>query len=559
MNNTENQKTILFISELPDNILDSELYEFFSNYKPDIYTIQVDRNQKMYDFLNTRKPKATIYFRNHAKAKEAREALNMKRVKGKALNIMWHERDNSIRYNNEANLFVKGISRDANPRDIYELFAKFGEIISCKICEDEDGNLLGYGYINYYNLDCAEKAILNLNKSKFMDGELEVQHFKKMNERFKAPGENKSIYIKNIPNSVKNIDELKKIFSKYGKITWGELFKDNSTRNYAILDFETPEGANKAKEEMNDKKINESDESGLYVDFLQKKSERKRMLTTKISDINNKLNQEFKNCNLYVKNLPYDLTEEKMKEIFSKCGEIKSVKISQYILVTKVKDKFENFKTSHGYGFVCYTNEEGAKNAIKEFNQKYLPGYENPKKPPIIISPFMPKHERKQFLNQQTSNIMTSPMFPNPFLYSPPMYRPIPNRPRIYRKAQQQHQNVNKAHPQQNSQITQQNNENQNNNNNNINNNKEDEPNYEYLQKLDNIELQKDYLGEYLFKKIEQHPISHNNNLTVEVISRITGMILGIDDIKEIYEITVNNESIGDRINEALNLLQKQQ
>ena len=100
MNSTENQKTILFISELPDNILDSELYDFFSGYKPDIYTIQIDRNQKMYDLFNTRKPKATIYFRNHSKAKEAREQLNMKRVKGKALNIMWHERDNSIRYNN---------------------------------------------------------------------------------------------------------------------------------------------------------------------------------------------------------------------------------------------------------------------------------------------------------------------------------------------------------------------------------------------------------------------------------------------------------------------------
>ena len=370
MSTNESQKTVLFISELPDNILDAELKEFFSAYEQDIYMIQIDRNQKMYDLFNSRKPKATIYFKSHEKAKEARNELNMKRLKGKALNIMWHERDNSIRYNNEANLFVKGISQNASPRDIYELFAKYGEIISCKICEDEDGNLLGYGYINYYNLESAEKAILNLNKNKFMDSELEVEHFKKMNERFKAPLENKSIYIKNIPSSVKTIDELKKVFSKYGKISWGEIYQDNSERPYAILDFETVEGANKAKEEMSDKKLNPSDETGLYVDFLQRRSERKRMLTTKIGDINNKLNQEYKNCNLYVKNLPYDLTEEKMKEIFSKSGEVKSVKISKFLLVTKVKDKFEEFLTSHGYGFVCYTTEEGAKKAIEEFNGK---------------------------------------------------------------------------------------------------------------------------------------------------------------------------------------------
>ena len=557
MATTESQKTILFISELPDNILDSELNDFFNAYKPDIYMIQVDRNQKMYDLFNSRKPKATIYFRSHAKAQEAREQLNMRRVKGKALNIMWHERDNSIRYNNEANLFVKGISQNANPRDIYELFSKYGEIISCKICEDEDGNLLGYGYINYYNLDSAEKAISNLNKKKFMDSELEVQHFKKMNERFKAPSENKSIYIKNIPNSIHNIEELKKIFSKFGKISWGEIYQDNAERQYAILDYETAENANKAKEEMNDKKINESDESGLYVDFLQKKSERKRMLTTKIGDINNKLNQEFKNCNLYVKNLPYELTEEKMREIFSKCGEVKSVKISQYLLVTKVKDKFENYITSRGFGFVCYTSEEGAKKAIEEFNGKYLPGYENVKRPPIIISPFMPKHERKQFLNQQAApTMLTSPMFPGPFpMYPPNMYnRQMQNRPRVYRRPQPPASK--QVQPQPPTQkIIQNPNINQNNM---INVNKEDEPNFEYLQSLGSIDMQKDYLGEYLFKKIEQHPIAHSKNLTVDIISRITGMILGIDDIKEIYEITVNNDSITARINEALALLENQ-
>ena len=33
-------------------------------------------------------------------------------------------------------------------------------------------------------------------------------------------------------------------------------------------------------------------------------------------------------------------------------------------------------------------------------------------------------------------------------------------------------------------------------------------------------------------------------------------MILGISDIKEIYDITTNDESITARINEALNLLE---
>ena len=548
MNPTENQKTILFISELPDNILDSELEEFFSSYKSDIYMIQVDRNQKNYDLFNSRKPRATIYFKIHEKAKEAREKLNMKRVKGKALNIMWHERDNSIRYNNEANLFIKGIPDNAYPRDIYELFAQYGEIISCKICEDEDGNLLGYGYINYYKLESAENAIANLNKKKYLDSELDVEHFKKMNERFKAPSENKSLYIKNIPSNIKKIEEIKKIFSKFGKITWGEMYTDSSERPYAIIDFETVDACNKAKEEMNEKKLNEKDETGLYVDYLQKKSERKRMLTTKIGDINNKLNQEFKNCNLYVKNLPYDLTEDKMKEIFSVCGEVKSVKISQYQLVTKVRNEFKSYITSHGYGFVCYTNEEDAKKAIEHFNNKYLPGFEKTKRPPIIITHFMPKPERKQLLNQQN----TPPMFPPQMMGGqypmfPPQFinRQMQNR---YPHPQYKKQKQPRPAPQpkvQNQETVQSISE----------SNKEDEPNYEHLKNLTNIEAQKDYLGEFLFKKIEQHPIAHEKNLTVDQISRITGMILGIDNIDEIYGITTSDENITSRINEALSLL----
>ena len=199
-----------------------------------------------------------------------------------------------------------------------------------------------------------------------------------LRERYKPISENKTIYVKNIPKRVKDVEELKKIFGKFGKITWGDLYQDKEDRQFAILDFDTSEAARKAKEELGDKKLEDSDESGLYVDFLQKRSERRRMLTSKIGDINTKLNEENKNCNLYIKNLPYDLTEEKLKEIFSKCGEIKSSKIGKYILVTKVQGDFKNIVTSKGYGFVCYTKEEDAKKAMMNSMEKF---YQDMKRP----------------------------------------------------------------------------------------------------------------------------------------------------------------------------------
>ena len=552
-------KYILFISELPENTKQSELENFFADYKSDIHMMQIDSNQKIYDYFNSRKPKATIIFKSHEKAAEARDKLNMKKLKGKALNIMWHERDNSIRYNNKANLFVKGISPDAQPRQIYELFAKYGEIISCKICENEDGDLLGYGYINYYDLNSAQNAIENLNKTKFLDSELEIEHFQRKNERLQAPQENCTLYIKNIPEKYTNLEELKKLFSKYGKITFSKINKDND-RYFAIIMYSEAKSANKAKEELNDKKLDEKDELPLYVDSLQKKSERKRMLTTKIMENNNKLNQENKNCNLYIKNLPRELTEEKLKEIFSKIGEVKSVKIDKYILQTKVNGENVDIVDTRGFGYVCYKNEEDAKKAIEEFNEKKLPGFESSHLP-VLVSKFMPKNERKQYLNklqeQQNNYSQNMPQPPYPMIYSLPP-RPMPNRfyknnNYNYRRPQypphQQQQMVNQAALNQ-----QMNNLNLNNNN---SNSVTDEPDYEKLKSFKTEDEQKDYLGEFLFKKIEQHPIAQSKNLDVEAISKITGMILGIGNINEIFDITTNPEHISSRIKEALELLEK--
>ena len=553
MNSSETQnKNILFISELPDNTKKVELEGFFYDYKSDIHLMQIDSNIKVYDIFNSRKPKATIIFKTHEKAAEARNNLNMRRLKGKPLNIMWHERDNSIRYNNKANIYVKGFPKKSEPREIYELFAKFGEIISCKLCENDDGDLLGYGYINYYNLESAEEAIKNLNKTKFMDSELEVCHFKKKNERLQAAMENCSIYIKNIPQAYLDIEKLKKLFSKIGTITFSQISTDKG-RHFAILAFSDSENAKKAKEEMNNKKLDEKDELPLYVDMLQKKSERKRMLITRIVDNNNKLNQETKNCNLYVKNLPLNLKEDKMKEIFSTIGEVKSVKIDKYILQTKRGDQNLDILTSSGFGYVCYTNEENAKKAIDEFNQKKLPGFESSPRP-VLISLFQPKSERKQQIGKMLAqqNMVAMPMNSYHFPIMIPMPRPIMNRNnhKFYHKPQQH------PKPPINRPPTNQETSNQQNNAETSSNNKEDEPNYEHMKSLANDELRKDYLGEFLFKKIEQHPLAQSKNLDVETISRITGMILGIENMDEIFEITTNNDNIAARIKEALNLLE---
>ncbi len=64
---------------------------------------------------------------------------------------------------------------------------------------------------------------------------------------------------------------------------------------------------------------------------------------------------------VFVGNLPFRLTSEELKELFSKVGEVNDANV-----VTQSK----------GFGFVSFANEETARKAIAEMNNKEVQGRE---------------------------------------------------------------------------------------------------------------------------------------------------------------------------------------
>lgn len=67
---------------------------------------------------------------------------------------------------------------------------------------------------------------------------------------------------------------------------------------------------------------------------------------------------------LYVGNLPWSIDSEKLKELFSKFGEIEEAVV--------VSDKFSG--RSRGFGFVTFSSEDASKKAIAEMNDKEMEG-----------------------------------------------------------------------------------------------------------------------------------------------------------------------------------------
>ncbi len=68
--------------------------------------------------------------------------------------------------------------------------------------------------------------------------------------------------------------------------------------------------------------------------------------------------------NIYVGNLPYNVVEEDLREIFEEYGEVASVKI--------ISDKLTG--RSKGFGFVEMDEDQEAKKAIEELNNAELSG-----------------------------------------------------------------------------------------------------------------------------------------------------------------------------------------
>ncbi len=68
--------------------------------------------------------------------------------------------------------------------------------------------------------------------------------------------------------------------------------------------------------------------------------------------------------NIYLGNLPYDINEGEIMELFEEYGNVGSVKL--------ITDKFTG--KSKGFGFVEMSNDEEAKKAIEELNGKEFKG-----------------------------------------------------------------------------------------------------------------------------------------------------------------------------------------
>ena len=73
-------------------------------------------------------------------AERALDLMNFEVLKDRPMRIMWSQRDPSLRRSGVGNVFIKNLDKSIDNKQMYDTFSSFGNILSCKVAQDAEGN-----------------------------------------------------------------------------------------------------------------------------------------------------------------------------------------------------------------------------------------------------------------------------------------------------------------------------------------------------------------------------------------------------------------------------------
>ncbi|XP_013773770.1 polyadenylate-binding protein 4-like [Limulus polyphemus] len=312
--------------------------------------------------------------------------MNFDTIKGRPIRIMWSQRDPSLRKSGLGNVFIKNLDKSIDNKAMYDTFSAFGNILSCKVATDEEGNSKGYGFVHFETEEAANNAIQKVNGMLLNGKKVFVGKFIPHKEREKLMGEKArrftNVYVKNFGDEFDD-EKLQDFFEKYGKITSAKVMPDNDgkSKGFGFVSFEDPESAERAVDDMNSKELNGRI---LHVGRAQKRAERQAELKRKFEQLKIERITRYQGVNLYVKNLDDGIDDTRLRNEFAPYGTITSAKVMT-----------DSNGRSKGFGFVCFSSPEEATKAVTEMNGRIVVSK------PLYVALAQRKEDRKAHLASQ--------------------------------------------------------------------------------------------------------------------------------------------------------------
>jgi len=311
---------------------------------------------------------------------------------------MWKQRDPALRKSGAGNIFIKNIDASVTSRDLLDTFSQFGNILSCKVATTEEGKSKGFGFVQYQTLDEAEKAVKCTNGQKLTKTQnlaLVVAHYVPAEKRQMGRAFT-NLLVKNIRDDVTD-EQLAAAFAGCGKITSAVVHRDQNgkSKRHGFCNFETPEAAVKCMQQFNDTENLAVPGERISVVQHLKRSDYIRQRQNSAKGGADKV--PFQGTNLYVKYLDDSVNDDKLREMFSACGQVTSAKVE----VDKEKG------ISKGFGYVNFSTSEEATKAVTEMNGKTFGSK------PLYVSLHMTRDQRMAFMISQgvRQNSFRQPMY----------------------------------------------------------------------------------------------------------------------------------------------------
>jgi len=211
-----------------------------------------------------------------------------------------------------ASLYVGDLAQDVNEGLLFEIFNAVGPVASIRVCRDAvTRRSLGYAYVNFHQLSDAERALDTMNFTMIKSKPCRIM-WSQRDPSLRRSGVG-NIFVKNLHESIDN-KQLYDTFSLFGNILSCKVVTDRETgtsKGYGYVHYETADAANAAIEKLDGMLI---DGQEVQVGHFMRRNERPGQ-------------NDWTNC--YVKKIPYEWDEARLKEEFSNYGEVTSASIAK--------------------------------------------------------------------------------------------------------------------------------------------------------------------------------------------------------------------------------------
>ena len=124
----------LYVGDLAQSVTEAVLKETFNNIgtvlSVSICKDRVTKRSLGYGYVNFQHPDDAL---------RAIDKMNFDSLHGQTMRISKVQRDPHLRKSGKGNLYIKNLDKSIDNKVLYSTLSAFGDIISCKVAQDEDG------------------------------------------------------------------------------------------------------------------------------------------------------------------------------------------------------------------------------------------------------------------------------------------------------------------------------------------------------------------------------------------------------------------------------------